>query len=124
MEHHDNPQELEEQRTAVRQSYGEDQLDHIYRAKEAVVEVWNEYVSGKTMDEITIDDLYVVWFCFTLGNWKCLISSDHWTDTSYFEVSYSAVKKERFVDHYRKVSNTAIPDSSDFNLATLWKRLS
>lgn len=55
-------------------------------------------------DQITIDMLYVVWFAFTLGNWKALISTSL-TDGRYYEVTYSSMKSEAYVDTYVKTHN-------------------
>lgn len=102
----EEPEYLERLRTAQRVAAGENRRDHILRAKQLVVQYWNENHAVL----ITEYDLYVVWFAFVLGNWKCLISSDAWTDTSYFEVSYNAPKKECYLDHYLKVSNQRYAD--------------
>lgn len=49
-------------------------------------------------------DIFVVWFCFTLGNWKCLISTDM-PDNKYYEVTYNKNTDETYLDVYEKTAN-------------------
>lgn len=75
--------------------------DHyLTKAKDSVIE---------TSQELTRDDLYVVWFCKTLGNWKALLSTDY-VHGVYWEVTYNGAKKETYVDTYHKRDNVAIKD--------------
>lgn len=57
------------------------------------------------------DEVYTVWFTFTLGNWKSLISTTL-PDGRYYEVTYSKEKNKVFIDTYIKMDNVAI-DMSD-----------
>lgn len=57
-------------------------------------------------NEIIPDDLYVVWFCKTLQNWKALVSGVHVEE--YIEVTYNGDKKEIYVDVYQKAKNMRI----------------
>jgi hypothetical protein len=50
------------------------------------------------------DEVYVVWFCYTLGNWKALCSTTL-PDGRYYEVTYSKERNVGFVDTYRKTHN-------------------
>jgi len=59
---------------------------------------------------IRVEDVYVVWFCKTLGNWKALVSTDVLSGT-YWEVTYNGAKQETYVDTYFKARNIAIPDA-------------
>jgi len=54
------------------------------------------------------DQVYVVWFAFTLGNWKALCSSVL-PDGRYYEVTFSREKNEAYVDTYIKLENVAVP---------------
>lgn len=58
---------------------------------------------------LTTEDVYVVWFCKTLGNWKALVSTDQFNDT-YWEVTHNGAKKETYLDTYVKTRNVAISD--------------
>jgi crotonobetainyl-CoA:carnitine CoA-transferase CaiB-like acyl-CoA transferase len=53
------------------------------------------------------DDIYIVWFCKTLQNWKALLSTDRIDTGIYFEVTYNGDKDELYLDHYAKVLNRA-----------------
>lgn len=55
------------------------------------------------------EQMYVVWFCKTLGNWKALVSTDV-IDGHYWEITHNGAKRETYVDAYVKTLNVAIPD--------------
>lgn len=56
----------------------------------------------------TIDDVYIVWFCKTLQNWKALLSTDVVDTGIYFEVTFNGDKNELYLDFYEKSLNRAI----------------
>ena len=58
--------------------------------------------------EIKPDDMYVVWFCKTLQNWKALVSGVHITE--YVEVTYNGDKKEIYADVYTRMCNKCFKD--------------
>lgn len=70
----------------------------------------------KTDTHITFskDEVYVVWFNFTLGNWKALISTSL-PDGRYYEVTCRYSREdgpnEVFIDTYVKVDNTEYLDA-------------
>lgn len=72
------------------------------KAKRLVVET--------SPDEVTEDEVYVVWFSKTLQNWKALLSTMLPNDL-YFEVTYNGDKKESYVDIYKKIQNIPIADN-------------
>ena len=57
-----------------------------------------------------IFQLYIVWKCKTLQNWKYLISSTLY-DGMYYELTYNGDKKEWYRDAYKKFENQTIPDT-------------
>ena len=57
--------------------------------------------------KVSIDDIYVVWFCKTLQNWKALVSTTL-PDGMYYEVTYNGDKKEIYLDAYKKFENKCI----------------
>lgn len=57
---------------------------------------------------IAPSDMYVVWFCKTLQNWKALVSGVHIKE--YIEVTYNGDKKETYVDVYQKARNACLKD--------------
>lgn len=60
----------------------------------------------KTDTHITFgrDEVYVVWFCKILQNWKALISTTL-PDGMYYEVTYNGDAKEIYLDAYKKFEN-------------------
>lgn len=61
--------------------------------------------------EMTIDDVFVVWFSKTLQNWKALVSTTV-SDGMYYEVTYDGDKETAYLDAYKKFENVAYPDDS------------
>ena len=81
----------------------------IKKAKEAVVNYFNSRVDKTDNANITEDDVYVVWFCKTLQNWKALVSTTV-SDGMYYEITYNGDKNETYLDAYKKWENKYIPD--------------
>lgn len=54
-------------------------------------------------------DVYIVWSCYILGNYKMLLSSTLY-DGMYYEVTYNANKHEYYLDAYKKFENMCIAD--------------
>ena len=79
------------------------------KAKQLVLDYFNEHVDKTDNVELTLDDIYVVWFCKTLQNWKALVSTNV-PDNMYYEITYNGDKKETYVDVYRKWDNLRVPD--------------
>ena len=53
--------------------------------------------------------VYVVWFSFILGGWKALVSTSL-PDGMYYEVTHSAVKRETYLDVYKKFDNIKLKE--------------
>lgn len=70
-------------------------------AKFAVVAWWNDH-NGPA--RIQCDDVYIVWFCKTLQNWKALCGTPH-SDGMYYEVTYDGDKGNVYLDAYKKWDN-------------------
>lgn len=49
-------------------------------------------------------EVYIVWKCKTLQNWKWLISTDL-PDGMYYEVTYNGNAQEFYLDAYKKFEN-------------------
>lgn len=79
------------------------------RAKELVVNYFNERVEVTDNKKITEDDVFVVWFCKTLQNWKALVSTTI-SDGMYYEVTHNGDKGETYIDAYKKWENVCVPD--------------
>ena len=50
---------------------------------------------------IELEDVFVVWFCKTLKNWKALVSTT-WKRSAYYEVTHNGDTGETYIDIYTK----------------------
>lgn len=72
--------------------------------------VYDQMVKEGVLDAhptFSLDEVYVVWFAYTLGNWKALCSTSL-PDGRYYEVTYHGQRKVAFVDTYVKVDNAEV----------------
>ena len=53
-------------------------------------------------------EVYIVWKCKALQNWKYLMSSTL-RDGMYYELTYNGDKQEWYLDAYKKFENRVIP---------------
>lgn len=58
-------------------------------------------------------EVYVVWYCYILGNRKWLVSTTI-PDDMYYEVTYNQEKGEVYLDAYKKEENICY----DMNVVT------
>ena len=79
------------------------------RAKELVVNYFNEKVDKTDKKKITEDDVFIMWFCKTLQNWKALVSTTV-SDGMYYEITHNGDKGETYLDAYKKWENVCIQD--------------
>ena len=79
------------------------------RAKELVVNYFNNRVDKTDKKTITEDDVFIVWFCKTLQNWKAFVSTTI-SDGMYYEVTHNGDKNETYLDAYKKWENVRCPD--------------
>ena len=76
--------------------------------KEAVVNYFNGRVDFTDKNgKITVDDVFVVWFCKTLQNSKALLSTNV-PDGMYYELTYNGDKGEAYLDAYKKWQNVTV----------------
>lgn len=52
-------------------------------------------------------DVFIVWKCKTLQNWKWLLSTTLF-DGMYYELTYNGDKNEFYLDAYKKFENKVI----------------
>ena len=74
------------------------------KAKELEVRYFNEHRDVTDSEELTKNDVYVVWFCKTLQNFKVLLSTTV-SDGMYYEVTFNGDKNEYYLDAYKKWQN-------------------
>jgi len=85
--------------------YGKDNDRFLKEAKLYVVGANAVETAESGEYELTVDDLYIVWFSKTLKNWKALISTSIAGDGLYFEVTRNGEKNQTYVDIYKKQTN-------------------
>lgn len=60
-------------------------------------------------DSVQNFEVYTVWKCKALQNWKYLLSSTL-RDGMYYELTYNGDKKEWYFDAYKKFENKVVKD--------------
>lgn len=55
---------------------------------------------------LDMNDVFIVWSCKTLQNYKCLASTTVSGDGIYAEYTYNGDKRELYEDVYKKLTNT------------------
>lgn len=79
------------------------------RSRMLVCDYFN-YFAEKTDDyTLRVEDVYVVWGCKTLQNWKTLVSTNV-NDGMYYEVTHNGDKGETYIDAYKKFNNVCVKD--------------
>lgn len=78
------------------------------QARIIVMDYFNSHVEYPDKNQITLNDVFVVWFSKTLQNWKALVSTTVF-DGSYYELTYNGDKDEIYVDVYKKYENFRLP---------------
>jgi hypothetical protein len=79
------------------------EMNRMKTAKKAVA----EYLMTEYEFPVSAKDIYVVWFCKVLQNWKALLSTDLVNTGIYFEVTYNGDADELYLDYYIKDRNVA-----------------
>lgn len=87
---------------------GMDHFQSICRSK--LVEWYNNNQIDEDMIELKINlsDVFVVWSCKTLQNYKALLSTTVDGDGIYAEYTFNGDKGELYEDVYKKLSNKCI----------------
>jgi len=84
-------------------------VDMQEKAKQIVVDYLNNYANKTDNKQISIDDVFVVWFSKTLQNWKALVSTTV-ADGMYYEITHNGNKDETYVDAYKKWENYTLTE--------------
>ena len=79
------------------------------KARKIVMDYFNAHVDVTDKKQITMDDVYVVWFSKTLQNWKAMVSTTV-SDGMYYEITHNGDKGETYVDVYKKWENYKITE--------------
>lgn len=83
-------------------------VEFIGKVKQTVSDYVNEHVDATDGVKITEKDVYIVWYCKTLQNWKALASTTL-PDGMYYELTVNGDKAEMYLDAYKKFENRKIP---------------
>ena len=77
------------------------------KAKQIVLNYFRSHVDKTDNIRLSLDDIYVVWFCKILQNWKALVSTTI-SDGMYYEITHNGDTNETYVDVYKKWENYTI----------------
>ena len=75
--------------------------------KRKLVEWYDKHMEA---GKIGVGEVFVVWSCKALQNYKCLVSTSVPGDGIYAEYTYNGDKQELYEDVYKKLTNTCITE--------------
>lgn len=78
--------------------------DFVSLCKKVVAQYANEHLDKSDKNQITAEDVFIVWMCKTLQNSKALVSTTLF-DGMYYELTFNGNKGELYVDAYKKWEN-------------------
>ena len=81
--------------------------EFIKLCKKTVCDYANAHLDKTDNVRISSDDVYIVWQCKALQNWKALVSTTL-PDGMYYELTHNGDKHETYVDAYKKFENFVI----------------
>lgn len=79
------------------------------KAKQIVFNYFKANMDKTDNINFTLDNIYIVWFCKTLQNWKALVSTTI-PDGMYYEVTHNGDTNEIYVDVYKKWENFTVKE--------------
>lgn len=79
------------------------------KAKQIVFNYFKANMDKTDNINFTLDNIYIVWFCKTLQNWKALVSTTI-SDGMYYEVTHNGDTNETYVDVYKKWENFTVKE--------------
>lgn len=75
--------------------------------KEIIRDYANKHIDKTDNLIIGTEDVYIVWQCKALQNWKALVSTTL-NDGMYYEVTHNGDKNETYIDCYKKLENFVV----------------
>lgn len=89
-------------------------MDHFLSiCKRKLVDWYNaayDAICPAIAQQIDLSNVYVVWSCKTLQNYKALLSTSVSGDGIYVEFTYNGDKQELYMDVYHKMANRKITE--------------
>ena len=82
-------------------------VEFVGKVKQTVADYANEHVDKIDGVKISAENVYIVWYCKTLQNWKALASTTM-PDGMYYELTVNGDKNEMYLDAYKKFENRNI----------------
>ena len=79
------------------------------KARKIVMDYFNTHADVTDHKQLTMNDVFVVWWCKTLQNWKALVSTTV-SDGVYYEVTHNGDTNETYVDVYKKWENYTVKE--------------
>lgn len=78
--------------------------EYLNICKAKVADYFNKNSDKTDQKHITVNDVYVVWYCKSLQNHKALLSTNV-SDGMYYELTYNGDKNQLYMDAYKKWQN-------------------
>lgn len=82
-------------------------VEFVKFCKETIRDYVNKHTDKTDNKQITVDDVYIVWSCKSLQNWKALVSTTL-PDGMYYEITHNGDKQETYIDAYKKWENFVV----------------
>jgi len=79
----------------------------LIQAKQIVVDNYNSHRDVARSQELTMEQVYIVWFTKVLGSWKAIVASPVIRGLIW-DVTYNGYKSEAYIDIYKKLNNVKI----------------
>jgi hypothetical protein len=87
-------------------AFGDKARKHVFDYVKTRLEKTDRHIT------FSVDEVYIVWACYILGNWKVLISTTL-PDQMYYEVTFDNTRQKVYIDAYRKWENIEISEGED-----------
>jgi hypothetical protein len=88
----------------------DDDVDPVTKAKQLVVDNYNQHRNPKQVPAMTVDLVQVLWYTGSRGNFRAICEFPVVHGLRY-EVSYNVRRKEAFIDVYKKISTLKLEDA-------------
>ena len=82
--------------------------EYLDKCKQLVADYATEHLDKADNKVVSVDEVFVVWYCKTLQNHKALLSTTLF-DGMYYELTYNGDKNEIYLDAYKKFENRCVP---------------